>query len=312
VTVSPATAEPVLAPRHEAYLHRGDGEFVEGAVAFVRDGLARDEPVLVVATPHKLDLLRGALRRDAGRVAFADMQQVGANPARIIPAWRTFTDRFAAGRRLRGIGEPIWPQRRGAELAECHVHEALLNRALAGTSLWLLCPYDVGALDRAVVERARHTHPELHDRAGYRASGDFESDDRSPPLAGSLPDPPRGAALLAFDATSLPAVRRATARAAARAGLRASRVADAIMAVSEVAANTVCHGGGRGTLRTWTEPDRLLCEVRDAGRIDDAMAGRVRPGSDEPAARGLWLCNQVCDLVQLRTSAAGTVVRLHR
>ena len=27
--------------------------------------------------------------------------------------------------------------------------------------------------------------------------------------------------------------------------------------------------------------------------------------------RGVWLANQLCDLVQIRSGAAGTVVRLH-
>ena len=50
---------------------------------------------------------------DAARgVQFADMHQIGRNPARNIPAWRDFVDRnVAAGRGVRGIGEPIWAGR---------------------------------------------------------------------------------------------------------------------------------------------------------------------------------------------------------
>jgi prepilin-type processing-associated H-X9-DG protein len=33
--------------------------------------------------------------------------------------------------RLRGAGEPIWPERRPAELVECQRHESLLNVAFA-------------------------------------------------------------------------------------------------------------------------------------------------------------------------------------
>ena len=32
---------------------------------------------------------------------------------------------------------------------------------------------------------------------------------------------------------------------------------------------------------------------------------------DVGSPRGLWLANQLCDLVQIRTLPAGTVVRLH-
>ena len=80
----------------------------------------------------------------------------GANPACIIPAWREFVDEHAAASRaLRGIGEPIWPDRTSAELVECQRHESLLNLAFAGTrSFHLLCPYDTEALDAAVIEEA--------------------------------------------------------------------------------------------------------------------------------------------------------------
>ena len=41
------------------------------------------------------------------------------------------------------------------------------------------------------------------------------------------------------------------------------------------------------------------------------MAGRLRPVLDEPGGRGLWLANQLCDLVQVRTFENGNVVRIH-
>jgi hypothetical protein len=51
--------------------------------------------------------------------------------------------------------------------------------------------------------------------------------------------------------------------------------------------------------------------VRDRGRIDDPLVGRIRPGPEQHRGRGLWLVNQLCDLVQLRTSGNGTIVRMH-
>jgi hypothetical protein len=41
------------------------------------------------------------------------------------------------------------------------------------------------------------------------------------------------------------------------------------------------------------------------------LVGRPPPAASPPNARGLWLVHHLCDLVQLRSSAAGTVVRLH-
>ncbi len=92
--------------RHEALIYAGRDEFVEGTGSFVRDGLAADEPTLVVLSAPKIDALRSELGDLADRVHFADMGEVGGNPARIIPAWRDFVGQNQ-GRRLRGIGEPI-------------------------------------------------------------------------------------------------------------------------------------------------------------------------------------------------------------
>jgi hypothetical protein len=54
-----------------------------------------------------------------------------------------------------------------------------------------------------------------------------------------------------------------------------------------------------------------VCEVRDAGRIEDPMVGRERTPLDRDGRRGLWMVNRLCDLVQLRSFPSGAVVRLH-
>ena len=45
--------------------------------------------------------------------------------------------------------------------------------------------------------------------------------------------------------------------------------------------------------------------------IVDPLVGRSLPPADEIGGRGLWLVNQLCDLVQMRWDAGGTVVRVH-
>jgi anti-sigma regulatory factor (Ser/Thr protein kinase) len=88
-------------------------------------------------------------------------------------------------------------------------------------------------------------------------------------------------------------------------------VDDLVIAASELAANSVMHGGGSGTLRLWRENGSLLAEVEDRGQIEEPLVGRLRPGIAQEGGRGLWLANQLCDLVQIRSGAAGTTVRLH-
>ena len=141
-------------------------------VPFVRDGLARQEPVMVAVAEPRLRALRSALGEDAERVVFADMADLGHNPALIIPAWRDFTDRHSGtGRPVRGIGEPIWATRRPEEIVEAQLHEALLNMAVPpDIPLWLLCPYDTAALDEQVLAEAHRSHPVIVDSGDYRGS----------------------------------------------------------------------------------------------------------------------------------------------
>jgi anti-sigma regulatory factor (Ser/Thr protein kinase) len=299
--------------RHEALFYTGRDDFVRRTGVFLRDAVEAEEPALVVVDGAKIALLREELGDAACGVQFADMAEVGANPARIIPAWREFVTRSApTGRRVRGIGEPIWPERTAAELAECERHESLLNFAFAGSpSWWLLCPYDAEALPAAVLEEARRTHPFVLEDGASRESADYGLSAIGSPFAEPLPEPPASALELAFGEGPLEALRWLVGRAADEAGLDPMRTADLVLAVHELATNTVRHGGGRGTLRIWREPDALLCEVADAGRIHQPLAGRERPLAGQPGGRGLWLVNQLSDLAQIRCFEAGSVVRLH-
>jgi anti-sigma regulatory factor (Ser/Thr protein kinase) len=306
-----APPEPVDAFRHQAFMYAGDEEFLDGTVAFIEGGLEAGEPVLVVEPARKLDMLRDALGPSTDEVHFADMAAVGRNPARIIPAWEEFV-RTYPDRRLRGIGEPIGPHRGPDELEECHLHEALLNVAFdAGQPWWLLCPYDVTALRPEVVEEARRTHPFVHDGSGFRPSDDYRPVEVDAPFDRSLPDPPGQPVEMPFVARSLHDLRGVISRHANRAGLGPEDTAYFVLAVNEIATNSVRHGGGGGVLRLWDQGDSLTCEIRDSGHIEEPLAGRRPPGPEEEQGRGLWLANQVCDLVQVQSSSAGTVVRLH-
>jgi anti-sigma regulatory factor (Ser/Thr protein kinase) len=313
VTTAQTQQAPDGAFRHEAYFYAGSDAFVDGMSAFVGDGIAAGDPTLVVVGAPKIRLLREALGRDAKSVLFADMADVGANPARIIPAWRDFVAAHAAGRALRGIGEPVHPGRGPSEMVECHRHEALLNIAFAGTpAFWLVCPYDTDALDREVVEAARRTHPAVVEDGVARDSALFDGpDSAAAPFADALPDPPADAAEHEVHIDALFAIRVFVRGQAVCAGLGADRTRDLLVAVNEVATNTVRHGGGAGRLLVWQEPGALVAEVRDRGRITDPLAGRARPEKNQLGGYGLWLANQLCDLVQVRAYATGGAVRLH-
>ena len=299
---------------HEALLYADMNDYLAGTLAFIREGLAASEPILVVVGAPKIAALQAQLGADAERVQFKDMAEVGANPARIIPAWQEFVESNGpAGRPFRGIGEPVYPERSPAELVECQRHEALLNVAFDGGPAWrLLCPYNTTALSPDVIEEAHRTHPYMAYDHTYAASGLYpEVLTTLAPFTAPLPDPTAVRATLAFSENGLQAVRRLVSTQAARAGFTSQPIADMVMAVNEVAANSIQHGGGSGALRVWCDGDVLVCEIRDGGHFDDPLADRRRPAATQDGGRGLWLANQLCDLVQLRSFPTGTIVRLH-
>jgi anti-sigma regulatory factor (Ser/Thr protein kinase) len=296
---------------HEALLYAGDADFAEQTARFVRDGLAADEPVLVMAGAPKIALLRDALGADADAVRFEDMEQVGRNPARIIPAWRDFAD-AGGDRPMRGIGEPIWAGRSSDELAECQTHESLLNIAFADAPAFrLLCPYDTAALDPDVIDEARRSHPLVSDGEVRWSSVSYRASSARAGFEKPLAPPPVGARELAFAIETIGRVRDMVAAEAASAGLEPDRAADLVLAASEAAANSVRHAGGQGTIHVWRAGDMFVCEIRDGGRIGDPMVGRIAPVPDPAGGQGIWLANHLCDLVQLRSFADGAVLRLH-
>lgn len=298
---------------HQVLFYSDADEFLGATMPFVTQAIEREEPVLVALTKARAHALQAELGERTALVQFADMEQLGRNPGRIIPAWQRFVDAHASNTQpVRGIGEPIWAGRNAAELEECQRHEALLNLAFADAPAWeLLCPYDTASLDDEVLERATHTHPYLHGPQG--ALSGCESYPREQeaftPFDGDLPGADNALLEMRFDCERLGLVRQVVAQRAKEAGLTDERTSDLVLAVNELAANSVRHGGGRGRLAVWRSGNTLVCEVRDEGRLRDPLVGRRQPCPEQLSGRGMWLAHQLCDLVQVRSGKLGTTVR---
>lgn len=295
--------------KHQALIYEGADEYLAGTVPFLRAALEAGHPALVAVRKEQAELLRGELGREAGMMRFVAIEEVARNPAGVIPLWRDFVDENP-GRPVRGVSELAWPERTPAEMEECHRHEALLNLAFdEGRSWSLLCPYDACALRDEELERAATTHRLISREGRMEESAAFDTEPDC--LSGELPPPAVRPETFPFGLTDLSEVRRRVVAASEQAGMGRSAVADLVTATSELAANSVMHGGGSGTLRLWRENGSLIAEVEDAGLIEEQLVGRLRPGITQEGGRGLWLTNQLCDLVQIRSGDAGTVVRVH-
>ncbi len=299
--------------RHEALLYTDTETFLAGVLPFLRDGLRRDEDIYVVVDEHTIDVIRRELGRAADRIVFDDMAQVGANPARVISAWKDFVAHRRPRAPIRGIGEPIWGSRTPAEVVEYQRHEALLNIAFETTEEFrLLCLYDAATLDAAVLAEARHTHPIIVEADAARVSATFGTSRLSARrFEDPLSEPADVPHIFAFADEQLHAVRALARGVAAGHGLAADRVTDLVLAVNEIATNSIRHGGGAGVLRMWVDNGSLISEVADSGVIDEPLLGRVRPEPDQEGGHGVWLATQLCDLIQIRTYDTGSVVRLH-
>ena len=81
------------------------------------------------------------------------------------------------------------------------------------------------------------------------------------------------------------------------------------VAAHEVAAAAYA-GAGDARIRLWPDGAALVCEITDPGVITDPMIGR---NGDTGTARdrAAGLANELCDLVQIRSTPDGTTTRLH-
>jgi len=238
------------------------------------------------------------------------MAETGRNPARLIPELYAFVEEHP-GRRVRYIGESVWPGRSDAELCEAARHEALLNLAFAKASVSIMCPYDVRGLPAGVVGGVQRTHPAVLQAGQTRPATSYAGHGVMPAECDSpLPTPPADAQILGYE-TSLRPVRDLVASHGTALGMAADRITNLVIAAGEVTANTLRHTRAGGTFWVWHTGEEIICQVQDEGWISDPLAGRQRR-SPEDSGHGLWVVNQMCDLVEIRTSqAAGTIIRLH-
>lgn len=104
-----------------------------------------------------------------------------------------------------------------------------------------------------------------------------------------------------------------------------SRAMDVVLAVHELAANSVRHGAGTARLRVWKLAGALCCQVDDgdppasgdpAGCIGTAVgqtgASTLTSVGSWPSVpgHGLWVVRQVADHVHAVSGPGGSCVRL--
>ena len=315
---------------HWACVYDDDQQLLQTAVPFLAGGLAAGEPVLAVTSRANLELIGAALGERAGEVDYAESAFFGRRPPQRVAAFYRYWARHAGdggdggegtrssgggtrdGTRVRILAEPVWSGRSAREVAAWTRMESALNVALAPASISMICPYDTRTLDPGIIADALRTHPARI--AGPALSPSAEFTDPAQFVrscdTGPLAQPPAGVAQFGFDG-GLRALRQFIASRADAYGVAGDRAELLILAVSEVGGYLKNQGPGTAAVRAWEQPGAVVCDFRQPGTsISDPFLG-LRPASLKPGAGdGLWLANQICDWMEIRSGAEGCVIQL--
>jgi anti-sigma regulatory factor (Ser/Thr protein kinase) len=122
-----------------------------------------------------------------------------------------------------------------------------------------------------------------------------------------------------FDAGALSGLREAVLAYATAQGMPSDRAVDVMLAVHELAANSVRHGAGHGRVMMRVSDGTLRCEVSDPGpasrdghSLDGAGPRASRaPGSAPWPLRqghGLWLVSEAADQLAVSSGPEGSLI----
>ncbi len=297
---------------HTAVLYHGEQEYRDLVGSFIAEGLSGGEMAWVAVPADRLGPLRDAVRGVVGmavsQVVWADITTLGRNPARILGTQLAFLERHP-DRPVRMVAEVAWPGRSAVEYVGCMQHEALVNIAFAGRDVQGLCPYDASRLGKSVLDDVHMTHPLVERSGSQRRSTHYSVDGALHRSNEPLITSPVAVTCRVGEPADLSRARQHSSRYGRLLGLSTDRLADLQLIVTELATNSLQHGGGSSHLSFWECDGHLVCEARDNGYLADPLVGRRPPAKDRPSPSGLFVVNALADLVRTHTSRDGTTIQ---
>lgn len=297
---------------HDALIYGSDEALMSTLVPWLRDGLEREDGAVVATTSPHIDQFRDALGADERSVSFLSAEDMYVHPVQTIAAWqRLLSEAADTGITFtRIVGEVRFGAT--ADLQKSWTrYESALNAIFERSPTWIVCPYDVRALPPDVIDQAWRTHPTVWDSTRHK-SDRYEVPAR---LLREFVEPGRAVtgppSLELYIDDRLGEVRETVRALGREARLPRSRVEELVLAVSELAGNTVRHAGGGGKLALWITPEGVVCEVTDhGGGMADPLAGLVPPKPSASAGMGLWIARQLSDSFAIGGNGGGTTVRI--
>jgi anti-sigma regulatory factor (Ser/Thr protein kinase) len=305
-------AETTQSPRprgawHEAVPYTSPSHLLERLAPRVAAAVSAGDPVIAVVDEPTRVQLREALGRDCAGIDFQDPFDVHRMPPFTVAVrWARTSRRISVpGGRALVVSQRLKVGRGPHHWARLDIG---VNVATAGLPVTVLCPF---ADDDADLSTVQATHPLLCTATGPEPSSHYRLPEESVVDFPPPPPPDLGPPLteLPFDRDDLGELRHLVVRVAESAGLDPDRVADLVLAVNEIASNTVEHGPGHGRLRMW-DSSGFVTEIADTGRMSVPFPGMAMPPTEGIRGRGLWLVSELVDALEVWSEPGDTVVRM--
>ena len=258
--------------RHELLLHRSTQELLEFVVPMAREGVAAQEPTLLLVHPDTAE----AVLHQVGPSPYLTVQPALTEPGR--PALHVRAARPMLASYARVVHqEPVIPP---SQWPEWRRLEAVLNLALSYHDTWAVCAYDRRALTAEMVADLHATHPLIAEDGSHRHNDryqhpvDFLKHHRNNP-----PDPVEHTAPAVEVADPSPATARAAVAGFARHHrLPTGEIDNLVFATHEAVTNALMHGRPPTLLRLWAQPERVTVTVTDTGPgPSDPLVGLLPP-----------------------------------
>lgn len=317
-TTGPAASTSPDPFRHLAVVHRGVDELVDILAPLLRAAVTGGDLVWAAVD----DATREAIERRLGAAASGFVFGEPGQPY-------SYSAQTTAARRAGRLRDAIGDDRAALILSDAaivggpepglsapdfwSVVDASCNLALSGLPVTLICLCDSERMSEATVRYHYWNHPELLVDATTSANPRY----RSPAeVLASTPEPPAPALgppsrkELFANSMALRGLRASARLRGLEAGLDRARIDGLVVAVCELASNSIEHGPGHGTLSWWISPGRVVAQIDDEGHMNSITPGLRRPDTRSVRGRGVWLARQLCDILHLWTSVDGTHARL--
>lgn len=309
-----------LAAVHTLVMAGSPGDLAARLAPFVLRAVEEGDAVHVNLTATRGTALRHRLGAAADAVIWTDTEAWAAHPVRRLrELYRLVDEQLAGGAaRLRFVGECAWPEDEPDLRAEWERFDAVLNRALEGRPVTMVCVYDEEEHSPQSLERAHACHPYVGVEPPCPAPGYVEPEaflalDR----AARLEVPAHavrlsGALVPGTVRAQLGALLFGTGGLAPLDGTMDGDVADALLVTTtELVTNAWQAGAAAVDVACWRDGAWAVVQVDDDGPgLTDPLAGYRRPPVDALGGRGLWITRQLADAVDIAAGDWGTSIRL--